>query len=303
MPDGGIFVRSNHLSKERGYDVYFNLKLTYSSNQIIHSNNSVQKDLDTHSATETKEKRTVNSESEKFDGNQSQLSQQHDNQNVTATDTNLPSFSHLPAMTCVEHQTGSVGKKVSGNFNITTADRKLVLYFSNYNVRARFLRELNNRRQAGNVGPFFDRLKFLIYGLLDACTETVDVESIRQVMIMSQTYFRNRKNFQSRIIKTTMTNQETDSDREFLCNSELGKHRLWKNAVLWEEMFLLAVADEVSQLPPPDKVNLPQMLQLQLWDESLLQLNAQELFFASKDMYVLFALGYSVYFFVTFYSH
>ena len=187
-------------------------------------------------------------------------------------------------------QTSSRGRgktHPNGYPKVLEADRRLVLFFTHHAVRARFLRELNQRRQAGNVGPFFDRLKFLFYGLLDACSPTVDVDSIRQVMIMTQTYFRNRKNFNSRECTTTMTSQEYDSDREFLCNSELGKHPLWKNAVLWEEMFLLAVSQEVNKLPAPERVRPPAHLLLQSeWDDSPLQQDAVELFYASKSMFV-----------------
>ena len=138
------------------------------------------------------------------------------------------------------------------------------------------------------MGPFFDRLKFLFYGLLDACAETVDVDSIRQVMIMTQTYFRNRTDFASRLTTTTMTSQETDSHREFLCNSELGQHVLWRNAGLWEEMFLLAVSEEVNKLPPPERLRPPAHLLMQSeWDDGALQQDAVELFYDSKDMCVL----------------
>ncbi len=171
---------------------------------------------------------------------------------------------------------------------MSAADHELVLLFSHHAVRARFLRELNHRRQAGNVGPFFQRLKFLVYGLLDACSTTVDVDSIRQVMIMSQTYFRDRTDVNSRAITTTMTSEDVDSKREFLCNSELGKHSLWRNAVLWEEMFLLAVSEEVNKLPPPDRARPPVQFMPAEWDESPQQLDTIELFYASKDMCVIF---------------
>lgn len=172
-------------------------------------------------------------------------------------------------------------------YKISDGDRRLVLYFSIQRIRSQFLRELNNRRQAGNVGPFFDRLKFLVFGLLDACTQNVDVDSIRQVMIMSQTYFRDRQDNFSRVITTTMTNEEINSNREFLCNSELGKHSLWKNEVLWEQMFLLAVSEEVNKLPPPNKARPPAHLLMQSeWDDNPLQQDAVDLFYASKDMYV-----------------
>lgn len=171
--------------------------------------------------------------------------------------------------------------------DVRESDKKLVVYFAHQAVRARFLRELNNRRQECNVGPFFDRLKFLIYGLLDSCSPTVDVDAIRQVMIMTQTYYRDRKDFSSRVTTASVKISDTDSDREHLCNSELGQHPLWKNAALWEEMFLLAVSDEVNKLPPPRRVRPPAHLLMQSeWEESLILPDAVELFYASKNMYV-----------------
>ena len=116
--------------------------------------------------------------------------------------------------------------------------------FHHESNRAMFVKLLNlQRSKVQDVSIGYDALSTLMCNYLDCCQKQSDVRSAKMIMIMSETFYRNKK-----IIDGTnddSSNGRTDT-REYL-QTHIRQHTIWQNPHFWEEAFFMSCREEVMK--------------------------------------------------------
>ena len=144
-------------------------------------------------------------------------------------------------------------QKSMDDINARVADYSSL--FHHESNRAMFVKLLNlQRSKVQDVGVGYNALSILMCNYLDCCAKQSDVRSAKMIMIMSETFYRNRK-----VITGSTVDAGTDESRraalaadgrtdtrEYL-QTHIRQHEIWHNPHFWEEAFFMSCREEVRK--------------------------------------------------------
>jgi tetratricopeptide (TPR) repeat protein len=132
--------------------------------------------------------------------------------------------------------------------------------FHHESNRTMFVKLLNlQRSKVQDVGIGYHVLSALMCNYLNCCAKQSDVKSAKMIMIMSETFYRNRTVITGGCDKNNKVDEEAAANkraalkldgrtdtREYL-QTHIRQHEIWHNPHFWEEAFFMSCREEVRK--------------------------------------------------------
>ena len=134
--------------------------------------------------------------------------------------------------------------------------------FHHESNRTMFVKLLNlQRSKVQDVGIGYNALSTLMCNYLDCCAKQSDVRSAKMIMIMSETFYRNRTVIvgktktadphtkaatKAAMARAALQLEGRTDTREYL-QTHIRQHEIWHNPHFWEEAFFMSCREEVRK--------------------------------------------------------